>query len=131
MEFITEIELKVELDNMLKKLLILLLKVIPMILAGLAFANTVLCYFYIDTVALEYIGGTSILTLTFLYMASYVFKFCEYHRMFLHYIVACNLISFIDAHFGLPVGNVEYLMLHSFLMFVSMVITLILFMKKI
>lgn len=116
---------------MLKKLLILLLKVIPMILAGLAFANTVLCYFYIDTVALEYIGGTSILTLTFLYMASYVFKFCEYHRMFLHYIVACNLISFIDAHFGLPVGNVEYLMLHSFLMFVSMVITLILFMKKI
>ena len=115
---------------MLKKLLILFLKVIPMILAGLAFINTVIAYYAIEAVWIHYIGGTSILTLTFLYLASYVFKFCEYHRMWLHYVVACNVISFIDAHYGLPVGDVEYLMLHSFLMFITMVIVLILFLKN-
>lgn len=116
---------------MAKKLLILFLKVIPMLLAGMAFCNTVLAYFDIHAVIFNYIGGTSFLTLTFLYLASYVFKFCEYHRMFLHYIVACNAVSFIDAHYGLPVGDVEYLMLHSFLAFITMVIVLILFLKKI
>ena len=116
---------------MLKKLLIIFLKVIPMVLAGLAFINTILAYFEIECVIIHYIGGTSVLTLLFLYMASYVFKFCEYHRMFLHYIVACNLISIIDVYYGLPVGDVEYLMLHSFLMFITMVIVLILFLKKI
>lgn len=131
MELNIKIELNLELDNMLKKLLILFLKVIPMLLAGMAFANTILAYFEIHTMVLHYLGGTSFLTLTFLYLASYVFKFCEYHRMFLHYIVACNAISFIDAHYGLPVGDVEYLMLHSFLAFITMVIVLILFLKKI
>lgn len=115
---------------MLKKLLIIFLKVIPMLLAGMAFANTILSYFEVDTEWMHYVGGTSVLTLAFLYLASYVFKFCEYHRMFLHYIVACNTISAIDVYFRLPVGDVEYLMLHSFLMFISMVITLILFLKN-
>ena len=92
---------------MLKKLLILFLKVIPMMLAGLAFINTVLAYFEIYPEWLAYIGGTSVLTLMFLYLASYVFKFCEYHRMFLHYVVACNTISalaleVIKAEFDVP-----------------------------
>ena len=102
-----------------------------MILAGFAFANTVFAYFEIDTLWMHYVAGTSVLTLVFLYMASYVFKFCEYHRMFLHYIVACNIISAIDGYYTLPVGDVEYLMIHSFLMFITMVIVLILFLKKI
>ena len=115
---------------MLKQLLIIFLKVIPMILAGLAFSNTVCSYYGIDTEWMHYVGGTSVLTLIFLYMASYVFKFCEYHRMFLHYIVVCNTISTIDVYYGLPVGNLEYLMLHSFLMFATMVIVLILFLNN-
>ena len=100
-------------------------------LAGLAFSNTICSYYRIDIEWMHYVGGTSILTLAFLYLASYVFKFCEYHRMFLHYIVACNAISVIDVYFGLPVGDAEYLMLHLFLAFISMVIVLILFLKKI
>lgn len=116
---------------MLKKLLILFIKVIPMILAGFAFANTLFAYYEIDALWMHYVAGTSVLTLIFLYMASYVFKFCEYHRMFLHYIVVCNVIDTIDTHFGIPVGDAEFLMLHLFLAFISMVIVLILFLKKI
>lgn len=116
---------------MLKKLLIIFLKVIPMILAGMSFANTFLFYFDVDTEWMYYVGGTSVLTLAFLYLASYVFKFCEYHRMFLHYIVICNIINGIDYHFRLPVGDEQFIMLHLFLMFITMVIVLILFLKKI
>ena len=102
-----------------------------MILAGMAFANTFLFYFDVDTEWMHYVAGTSVLTLVFLYMASNVFKFCEYHRMFLHYIVVCNVIDTIDVYYGLPVGDAEFLMLHLFLMFITMVIVLILFLKKI
>lgn len=116
---------------MLKKLLIIFLKVIPMILAGTAFANTFLFYFDVDTEWMHYVGGTSILTLAFLYLASYVFKFCEYHRMFLHYVVVCNTINTIDYYYGLPVGDEQFVLLHLLLMFITMVIVLILFLKKI
>ena len=116
---------------MLKKLLIVFLKVIPIVLAAMAFANTILAYYEIEREWMHYVGGTSVLTLAFLYMASYVFKFCEYHRMFLHYIVVCNSINLIDYHYGLPVGDEEFIVLHLLLMFIAMVIVLILFLKKI
>lgn len=116
---------------MAKKLLILFLRIIPMMLAALAFANTLFAYFEVDSEWIHYVGGTSILTLTFLYLASYVFKFCEYHRMFLHYVVICNIISVYDVYYSIPVGDVQFLMLHLFLAFVTMVIVLILFLKKI
>lgn len=53
-----------------------------MILALTALLNSILSYFNIDLYILSYIGGISIFTMVFLYLSSYVFKFCEYHRMF-------------------------------------------------
>lgn len=116
---------------MLKKLLIISLRVIPMTLAGMAAINTIFTFIGLPTNWMHYVGGTSILTLTFLYLASYVFKFCEYHRMFLHYVVVCNTINTIDYYYGLPVGNEQFILLHLLLMFITMVIVLILFLKKI
>lgn len=55
-----------------------------MILALTALVNAILSYFGIDLYIL--IGGVSIFTIIFLYLSSYVFKFYEYHRMFLHYV---------------------------------------------
>ena len=60
----------------LYKLEIVLLKVIPMLLAGIYLSNTILSYvFNIDLIALSYIGGVSLLPLVFLYLSSYAFKF--------------------------------------------------------
>lgn len=58
--------------------------------------NTILSYFCIDLVILSIIGGMSLLPLLFLYISSYVFKFCAYHRMFLHYIVVNDCINYLD-----------------------------------
>lgn len=72
-------------NRLLYKVELYLVKVIPMIYALLSLLNTTLSYFDINTVILSYIGSVSFITLLFLYITSYVFKFCEYHRMFIHY----------------------------------------------
>lgn len=58
-----------------------------------------------DSSAFSFIGGVSLLPLLFLYLASYAFGFCEYHRMFLHYVVANNLLVYADYYIGLPFSD--------------------------
>ena len=70
-----------------------------MLVAGISLANTILSIVGIDLVILSYIGCVSFLTLSFIYFASYVFRFCEYHRMFLHYVVVNNVINTLDYYF--------------------------------
>ena len=96
----------------LYKLVVLTLKVIPILMAFIALCDTILSYFYIDVPALSYIGGCSFLTLAFIYLASYAFRFCEYHRMFLHYIVVNDAINYIDYYIGIPLQYHELLRLH-------------------
>lgn len=58
--------------------------------------NTLLWFFGIDAWILSYIGGMSLLPIAFLYLASYVFEFCEYHRIFLHYVAIDTILTTID-----------------------------------
>ena len=93
-------------SKLLYKIELRLLKIIPMILALTALLNSILSYFNIDLYILSYIGGISIFTMVFLYLSSYVFKFCEYHRIFLHYVVVTwisitfysNLLGYIHCN---------------------------------
>lgn len=101
------------LDKSLYKLEIFTIKTIPIVLALICFINTLLCYTGIDLPILTYIGGISFLTLGFLYLSSYVFKFCSYHRMFLHYILAVNIISYIDMEYGIPLSNFSLHILYT------------------
>lgn len=89
-----------------------LLKVIPMVIAFGYLLNTFLSFFEIETDLLSHMVGLSFLPLLFLYISSYAFRFCEYHRMFLHYVVANNLITFIDYYIGIPVSDLQLLMIH-------------------
>lgn len=89
----------------LYKIQLYLLKVIPMVMAFICLLNTILSYFDIDVELLSYIGSCSVLTVLFLYISSYVFKFCEYHRMFLYYIVVTQLLSTYDTYVGVPLSD--------------------------
>lgn len=113
----------------LYKIELLMLKLIPMILAFTALLNSILSYFGIDLYILSYIGGISIFTMVFLYLSSYVFKFCEYHRMFLHYVVITWIINIIDYYIGIPVTDLEYLCLQMIVAGVSLFIILYLYVK--
>lgn len=88
------------------------IKVIPMLLALTSLLNTVLSYFGIDAVILSYIGGVSILPLLFLYLSSYVFRFCTYHRLFLHYVLLNWILNIVDYYWGIPVSDKNLFLLY-------------------
>ena len=117
-------------SKMLYKIELLLLKTIPILIALCSMSNSILSYLDIEVVILNYIGGVSILPLIFLYLSSYVFKFCEYHRMFLHYLLITDIINVYDYHIGFPLDDLEYLCLHMIVTAISLFIILYLYMKK-
>ena len=90
----------------------LFLKVLPMLMAGLYLLNTILSSFGIDYSIFSYLAGVGIIPLFFIIAASYLFRFCEYHRMFLWYILVNNLICWSDAEFGLPISDWWLFSLH-------------------
>ena len=98
-------------NKLLYKIELCLVKVVPMIYALLSLLNTTLSYFNIEAVILSYIGSVSLVTLLLLYVTSYVFKFCEYHRMFIHYTTVTWILNIIDLYIGISINDLEYLCL--------------------
>lgn len=115
-----------QVDKLLYKLELYLIKIIPLLLAICYFINTILSYFNIDTIIPSLIGGVSLLPLLFLYISSYTFKFCTYHRLSLHYILIIDIINYYDYSVGLNVNSKVYVMLHSML-FLILIILIIYF----
>ena len=113
----------------LYKIELYLLKVMPMLLASIYLINTVLSYYDIIIPALSYIGGLSLIPLVFMYISSYVFRFCSYHRMFLHYIVVNDSINLIDYYYTLPISDWELFILHMSITGMSLFMILYLYVK--
>ena len=99
-------------ERRLYKTMLGLLKVIPMLLALSTILGTLFDFFGWDASAFSFVGGISFLPLLFLYLASYVFRFCVYHRMFLHYIVANNILTYADYLFGIPISTIALFSVH-------------------
>lgn len=94
------------------KLFLGFLKVLPMLLAGLFLANSILSYFYIDYEIISYLAGVGLIPWLFILAASYKLHFCAYHRVFLWYILINNVICWADSQFRIPITNWHYLVLH-------------------
>ena len=114
----------------LHKWTLLLLKSIPMILALTALLNTLLSYYDIDVPLLSYLGGISLFPLIFLYLASYAFQFCEYHRMFLHYVTINWILNIVDYYWGIPISNKGLFILYIAITGISLFIILYLYLKS-
>ena len=112
----------------LYKLFLILIKIIPMIMACIFLLNTVLSYFYIDVICLSYLGSCSILTLIFMYLSSNVFRFCIYHRMFIHYVAVNWLLNIIDYYIGIPLNNRNLFI--GYMILTGITLFLILYFKK-
>lgn len=100
------------------KLFVLVSKVLPMILALCHLFNCMFGYFGWNNIILGYISGISILTVSYLYLVSYLIKLCGYYRMFLHYCVIIDIINVYDYYIGIPITNIQ-------LMFLYIIITII------
>lgn len=89
----------------LYRLLIVMLKYIPMIISLFYLINTITAFIGIDIPILSTISGMSLLTWIFMYIATIVFNFCSYHRMFLYYILIVDIINIIDYHISIPISD--------------------------
>ena len=101
-----------ELNYALHKWVLFIIKIIPMLLAVTALLNTILSYIGIDVPLLSYLGGISLFPLLFLYLASYAFHFCGYHRVFLHYVTVNWVLNIIDYYIVIPLSDKELFMLY-------------------
>ena len=109
----------------LQKLLLLVLKYIPIVIALCYMLNTM---FYIEP--LSNIAGVSLLTWIFLYLASVVFEFCSYHRMFLWYILIDDILNIVDYYWNIPISTDNLIRIHNILAVITLFIVLVLYAKS-
>lgn len=112
------------------KILLLLVRTLPALFAFLALLNTILSYFDIDLVILTYLGGVSVGTLILLYHLSYIFHFCLYHRLFIHYITLTFILNIIDYHWGIPVSDKGLFMIYMVIAGLFLFVILYLHMRE-
>lgn len=101
-----------------------------MIIALAYLVNTVSSYLGIDLPILASIAGMSLIPLIFMYISSYVFRFCEYHRMFLHYIAVNDIINIYDWYIGIDISDRDLFVLNISIAGVSLFIILYLYVKS-
>lgn len=122
-----EVNLK---SKALYKIQLYLIKVIPMVMAFICLVNTVTSYFDIELPILAYIASNSVLTIVFFYISSYVFRFCMFHRMFIHYNTLMWLLNIYDMYIGIPVNDRGLLSIYLIITTVFMFIILHIYVKS-
>lgn len=100
---------------MMYKIEVVCVKYIPIIIACIVLLNSILSYFDIIIEELNFIAGTSFLTLIPMYISSLTYKFCEYHRMFIYYILTHKTVETIDMYIGISISDYNMLVLYLIL----------------
>ena len=100
------------LNKALYKLLIILLKTLPFIIAAIYILDLVLQFFDIDFVILSYIATVTVIPWLFMYLSSWVFKFCIVHRLPLYYIVVEDLMVVLDNYLHFPLSALVIYEIH-------------------
>ena len=110
------------LSKVLYKAVIVAIKIIPILIATLFLIRSILSCIDIDVTWLSYVCGMSLIPILFMYLVSYAFKFCSYHRMFLHYIVVNDALNYIDYYIGIPLQYNDLLKMHIIIAGIFMLI---------
>ena len=113
----------------LYKVLLLILKIIPMATAIGYALNTLFAYIGIETPLFSNICGISLLPWVYILLSAFVFKFCIYHRMFLYYILVTDIINIIDYYIGIPISTRNIFALHAVITAIFMFLILYLYAK--
>lgn len=114
----------------LYKVFLIALRILPMAISLCYLLNTITAYLGYDIQVFSFIGGVSLLPWLFLYISAWVFRFCVYHRMFLYYILADDIINYTDYFFDIT-SVYESFIIHMSIAGVFLFIILYLYRKKI
>ena len=74
--------------------------------------------------------GLVIAPIAFMYISSYVFQFCNYHRMFIHYIAVIELMNVTNWYFQLPITNALYNGIQVTITITFAILAFIMYIKK-
>lgn len=96
-------------SKMLYKLFLLLIKYSPFITLIIEILYSILAYFNVDCTVLNQLGSVSIMDMTFLYLASYIFRFCYLYRLALYSIILTNVLALVDMTIGIPLSDLNML----------------------
>lgn len=113
----------------LYKLELISVKYTPILMVLVSVLNVILAYFDIFIYALNVIAGNSVLSTIPMYISSYAYKFCKYHRMFINYLVVSNIILLYDDAIPIPVSDLEFITAYMAVFGIFMFITLYLYLK--
>ena len=92
--------MEAKLQNSLYKIELHWIKIIPIVVAILSFTDTILSYLGYEGATISYI--IALLVWLFLYLSSFCFKFCRWHRVFLYYLLIEGIINWYDYTYIIP-----------------------------
>ena len=118
-----------KIKNSQYKHFLIFIKVVPMILSFIYFIEIILTHFKIEHQLLSILSFASMFTLGFYYFASYIFQFCEYHRMFLHYVSFITIYNIIDLFVDIPFKDSCIFTILMVITFIFLVLTLYKYLK--
>lgn len=86
-------------------------------MVGMLFNNILYCFsdIYIISYILDFIIGNSITTTFLLYVCSYVFGFCKWHRFIITANIINLLIANLDAYYRIPISDIQLLIVYHFI----------------
>lgn len=111
------------------KLELICVKYTPIIISFFTITSILLSFIGIDISLYGNLLGASLLSTIPMYISSYVYRFCAYHRMFIHYLVIIHLIDICDRLFIIPVSDYNLLVLYLSITGICLFIILYLYLK--
>lgn len=111
------------------KLELVCVKYTPIIISFFTITSILLSFIGIDISLYGNLLGASLLSTIPMYISSYVYRFCAYHRMFIHYLVIVHLIDICDRLFIIPVSDYNLLVLYLSITGICLFIILYLYLK--
>ena len=106
------------------------LKILPMVMAFSYLMITVCAHLQVPWQLPFHYLGLAVAPLVFMYLTSYVFKFCNYHRIFIHYIAFVELLNLTDWYFGIPISNSAICILHYGVTAIFIIVAYCMYIKK-
>lgn len=101
-----------QLNKTLYKILIIILKYMPSASMIFQVLGLILNYFGISVTPIAFLGGSSLIYLILMFIISYVFQFCNLHRIPLIYITLVLIINGIDSFIGIPICTLLLFKIH-------------------
>ena len=119
---------KENINKNLYKLTIITLKFLPIVMASAFMISNIIHITIIQIIC--HIIGINVAQFLFIYLTSYAFKFCNYHRIFIHYLVLIETINVIDWYIGIPVSDKAMQITHIVISVVFIVIAVKMYYNK-